>query len=253
MRISDFLPVKLVAGVIIIGQAISPLSAVSLQFFGEDLNSNGSIPPAEYPNALNARNQFFSYLSGVGTETFEGVVAGAQAPDVSFSGAGTASLSGGEVIHVPNGTANGRGRWATSGDQLLETRTLEFSISFDNPGGVAAFGFYGTDIGDFGGSLTLEFVSGASKVVTVGHTVGGELITDGSVFFFGYINTDDPFKKVIFGNSTGGSDVFGFDDLTIGSLQQVSESPVPEVSGMNVMVGLGLVGLAIARLRSCAL
>ena len=53
-------------------------------------------------------------------------------------------------------------------------------------------------------------------------------------------------SKLIFGNSAAGTDYFGFDDFSIGCMQQVI--PTPEPTTM-LLLGLGLLGLAGLRKR----
>ena len=47
----------------------------------------------------------------------------------------------------------------------------------------------------------------------------------GSVLFWGLIDTDNPFTSLTFGNTAAGTDFFGFDDMTIGSVEQVVPTP----------------------------
>ena len=47
----------------------------------------------------------------------------------------------------------------------------------------------------------------------------------GSVFFFAVIHTDFPFKSVKFSREGAAQDGFGFDNLTIGRLEQIHPEP----------------------------
>jgi len=180
-----------------------------------------------------------SHLVGVGTEDFEGFSAGDESPQsLLFPGAGTATITGdGEIQSVPSGQSNGFGRYATSGTNFWEV-TGVFEITFDEP--VAAFGFHGVDVGDFNGQLTLTFENGSQQIVTVPNTQNG---AGGSVMYFGLIDTENTFTKVTFGNTNSGTDYFAFDDMTIGSLEQVVGNPVPDAGSSRALAALGLFAL----------
>lgn len=215
-------------------------------YFGLDLAGGGNT------NSLNARNQFFTFLTGgVGTETFEGIAPGTSNPALTFPGAGTANLAGtGQVV---NGTNSGR--IAVSGSNYYEARSATggsstFTVNFSDP--VAAFGFFGTDIGDFGSQLTLRFflTGGGTADWVLPYVAGGA--NEANLLYAGYINTAT-FTSVAF-IGTDASDVFGFDDMTIGSISQVVPDPsvVPEPSTV-LLLGSGLLGmLGVAhRRRRC--
>jgi hypothetical protein len=119
-----------------------------------------------------------------------------------------------------------------------------FTIDFSNP--VAAFGFSATDIGDFGGRLQLTLTDGSTQTVAVPHTVLGP---GGSVLYFGIIDRDNPFTRVVFTNSNPVLDQFGFDDMTIADAQQVIPAAVPEPGSVAIWAALGLLGAVYGRRR----
>ena len=222
----------------------APALAAPVTFFGEDINNAGDPTQAATTNADAARVSLFSNLVGVGTETFESFATNTTAPiAVSFGAAGTATINGSGTILSGN---DGSGRYPTSPTQYLNAGSGDFSIDFSAP--VAAFGFYATDIGDFGGNITLTLTDslGNVSVLVVPNTVGSGGSTSGSNLYYGFYDTTATYVSVAFGNNSGGADIFGFDDFSIGSRQQVV--PTPE-AGTLALVGLGLGLVGVARRR----
>lgn len=244
----------ILAGVAMLAGMPSGASAFTIHF-GEDLNNSSSTPLASTPNADAASAAFQSFLTGTGTEDFEGFSAGTSQPlALVFPGAGTATLTGGngEVSSVTVGSTNGVGRYGTSGTNFWEVAaggSGNFVVNFSAP--VAAFGFYGVDIGDFGGQLQLQLNDTANTLLTVNNTIGSGGSTDGSVLFYGFIvsNASEQFTSVSFETTTGGGDVFAFDDITVGSIQQTA-IPVP-AAGVLAAGAFGMLGL-MARRRNKA-
>lgn len=213
-------------------------NAAPVTFFGEDILG------APTTNSDAARNSFFSNLTGVGTETFESIASGTANPSLTFPGAGSATLTGGgSVLDFPNA-----GRFAISGSNYYNTNSSSAGIAFGAP--ISAFGFYATDVGDYGGQLTLTLTDTLSNVtiLNVGNTIGSGGSTSGSALYFGFYDLTTQYVSVAFGNSAGGSDSFGYDNLSIGSAEQVTPVGVPEPLTMSLF-GAGLIGAAALRRR----
>jgi hypothetical protein len=241
------LPLPLLA----VALSVTPVPAQAASvFFGEDVNETGTtnadpqrIP---FPNAAAAQAAFLALLIGVETEGFEdksGLVT-----TLDF-GPDTATLSPSlEVLTIPTGTFNGV--YPISGDNVLLQATgaaeSAFTITFSGP--QAAFGFFATDI-EFQGNLTLRFLL-ADGVTTLDRPVPtqagtGIALNTGSVAYFGVIDTDNPFLAVSFVRGLNQNDGFGFDDLTIGRVENVVPEP-----GTLALVGLGVALVSVARRRS---
>lgn len=223
---------------------LSGSAEAQTRFYGED-NSGSESTRASNVNALAERDRFFSFLTGVGTETFEGLAASESAPlALAFPGAGTATLSGTGYVGTVGAGTNGFGRYPTSGANYWEStldRLATFRVTFSDV--VAAFGFYAVDLGDFGSRLTLQFyrddvlVDAWSPYSTSFYDCPNRYC--GSLKFIGVINVDTPFNEVRFLGSDQ-TDTFAFDDLTIGARNQVTVSE-PSTAGL---VLAGLLGLA---------
>lgn len=229
-----------------------PANALIMTYFGEDLNSSASTPLGALTNSSAAAANFLAGLTGVGTETFESL-SGSTPLNLNFAGAGTATLSGGSgsVVSLANSSVtNGAGRYGITRDggteryyEVQAGGSGNFTISFSSA--IAAFGFYGIDIGDFGGTLQLQLSGGSTALLNVPNTVGSNGSTDGSVLFYGFISNSaaETVTSISFLTSTGQGDIFALDNMTVGSLEQVVAG-VPEGGSSLAMMGLALAGIA---------
>lgn len=240
-------------GATLAAMMVVPSHAAPVTFFGQDLNTGEAARLVTYPNASGARTNFLSNLVGVGTENFESLATGAPVPiALSFpgsAGAITATLSGSGFVSSLPGAGTAAGRYPTSGTKFLQevnanSGTTAFSLTFSSA--VAAFGFYGTDFGDFNGVTSLDLIgANGTQNVSIGNAIN---IPGGSLLFFGVIDAANPFTQVVFRNSNpSGGDFFGFDDMTVGDVQQVV--PTPDGGATFLLLSGVLFGFVALRRR----
>lgn len=226
---------KLITFCLVILFVAGSANAVVTTFTGVDAGSGETTPLSAWPNSDAAQASFLSGLIGVGTESFEGFADGTAMDTKTLTfGAVTATFSGDmSVNYVPTGSTNTKGRYATDGTKYLDGSTGSFVIDFSTP--VAAFGFMGIDIGDFGGTAQVTTTNGGTITYNIPSNSNG-----GSVLYWGIIDTTHLFSRIEISNSLAGTDVFGFDEMTVGSLEQV-RIPAPGAILLG-SIGVGLVG-----------
>lgn len=196
---------------VLLGSTNSAVAQPTTTFFGEDLGLGEYTRLTSHPHADTARANFLAQLKNPGTEDFERFDDNKTAPiAVDFGRAGTATLQGnGEIEEIWTDT-NERGRYPISGDKYWES-SRDFYIEFTDP--QVAFGFYGVDIGDFQGQLTITYEDGSAETILIPHTTDSP---GGTVIYFGFIDLDNQFTSATFGHTGAEEDIFGFDDFTIG-------------------------------------
>ena len=178
--------------------------------------------------------------ANVTTQTFETLVVGTQPlVNLDFTGSSTtiASVISGDGF-VRSSVADGRFNTTSGGSKWWDV-SGSFTLNFTGTA-VSAFGFYGTDVGDFAGQITLKLTDTSNEVstLTIPAAAGS---ADGGLLFFGFVDHARAYKQITFGNTGDGNDFFGFDDMVIGDLNQLVAPPtIPEPTS------LALVGLALA-------
>ncbi len=235
----------LLASVLTIG-LVGLAQAAPQLYFGEDQTPGFAVVPGRAP--ATARAEFLSQLTaGVGNEGFERFAVGATAPlNLSFSGSGGSTLAATLTAAGQISNSNDVGRFnTTAGGNRWWDSVGSFTINFATA--ISAFGFYGSDIGDVNGRLTVDLTDTAGAVTryTVPNTQNGN---DGSLLFWGFVDRTTAYTRIVFGNTSGGADGFGFDDMVIGDRGQVGGGGAPE-PGSLALTGLALAGLAAASRR----
>lgn len=205
-------------------------SGAPVVFTAADINVGGSGRLAAWPNSQNAANAFASNLTNIQIDSFETAPADSTNPTLHF-GALTAAVTNGVVRAVPPGMTDADGRYPISGSHYMAADQATMSMAFSQP--INAFGFWGIDIGDFGGTLTINLLGGGTRQFSIA-PLGNNGTASGSVMFWGVIDATTAFTSVQFTNNTGITDVFAFDDITVGAVAV----PLPSA------FALGAAGLA---------
>lgn len=210
--------------------------AVPLLFFASDGNG-ATHDRAPFPNAAAARGTFASALRRFGHNGFEDVF-GEGPLDLLFDDGTAAVLTGPGIVNFTSFSTDG-GRYPTQGDQYWEAVGSTLTLTFSQP--VSAVGFYATDVGDFGGQLSVRllYVDGSAGNMMVPHPMGGGFGSpaDGGVLFWGCIDTARPFQSIMLLN-TAESDWYGLDDLMVATPADVT--PEPQTFGLAAMGLLAL-------------
>lgn len=243
----------LAAAALVAASAGVAQAGVTDTYFAELINVNPATALDGPGNpVVAARNAFLSNFDTIFEEDFEDRPIGAPAGgdlELNF-GPISATLSGpGEVREFPPGLQN-RFNTTVGGSRYFDTQvdpgdndnntSPPFTITFSQA--INAFGFYATDIGDFGGQIVLTLNDDVVSEFIVPNTIGSNGSTDPSVLFFGFI-TDTAFDTIVFSSTASDTDGFGFDDMLFGTSRII---PLPGAAGMAMV---GVAGLAIRRRR----
>lgn len=223
------------------------------QIYRAEDNSPGGTVTA---SVLAARTAFLGALdSTVQSFGFENPpVAPGTGPTLPVSFAGSA---GATIVATLAGTAgqqvigsDGAGRFNTTqgGSQHWQVNSNvggTFSITFSRS--ISAFGFYGTDIGDFGGVLSLILTpwNGGPDETLVVRPQSNQAAASGALLFYGFADMSSEYRRITFVSlgTTSDQDFFGFDDLVVADRGQIRVPTTPP--GVPEPGSLALAGLAL--------
>lgn len=178
---------------------------------------------------VTKRASFMSFLTVSGAEDWESrtVLANVHGMTSTVNGVGlthtfTNAGSNGKIRNaVPS---NGRFNTTTSGAKWADFNTgtspnvSVYRIAFGTP--VSAFGFYGTDMGDFLGQMkvTLKLTGGSTVDINITHTINGN---DGSLLFWGFIDQTNTYDYVEISGDLFGEG-YGIDDIVVATAAQLA-------------------------------
>lgn len=219
------------------------------------LRTTGIGTPSGSP--LSAHDAFIGNITNVGVENFTGFNVGDPAGvtlAISFTGNGnTATISGDDGFGIPNfevndyhGNVDGRYDTTGAGDRYLQSLGTPIIITFG--AAVNAFGFYGTDIGDFGtaggAALSVDLTDSNGNVTN--KTIQSAGVADGSLLFWGFVDTGVSYTSIRFNGSA--LDGIGLDDLIVGNLRTTQPPALPEPGSM-ALGGVALLSMLAMRRR----
>ena len=220
--------------------------AAPITFFGEDISPGpDSVRIPSHAVSDAARNAFLAGQASQATQSFpDGLAADTPAP---IAGPPGATLTGeGRSANLSTGT-DGSGGFPISGSAYWQLDANKFQIELT--GSAIGIGFYGIDIGDAGGQLTVTLSNGGSFSLPSGTPASG------SVLYFGVIDASNPFNLITFERSNPlVADRFNFDDFTlVYASEDLALAPTPE-PGTLLLLGssLAAIGAAVRRRRKPA-
>ncbi len=240
-----------------------PTPAPNQIFTAENLTPSFSGGYVVYGEQISGKLTSFrnQLVAGVSPFDFESIPVSSTGPyEVAFASSSAtpiiATLNGGTVR---NETVLGRYNTtaptsaASSPRQYLEVQTAvgttstsaasQFSISFSRA--ISAFAFFGTDIGDFQGSLFIDAYLGDVLQTELTVRSGAVPPANGNeLLFYGFAAREVAYDRLVFRTSSpAGNDVFGFDDFWAADANQIIGTGLPP--GIPEPGSLALAGLAL--------
>lgn len=166
-----------------------------------------------------------SFNTAVGTFTMQAPEANPDSNDVNPND-----------LMIEDGTTGEFGRSDEYDSQWLDSNDADSVLWEILEGQYNAFGFYLSDANDQGASLRLEFDDGTTDTLDLTSPLGNGNLAYITVFSDVFFSS----AELVFNNGVGDNDGWGIDNVTL--------ARVPE-PGTLALLGLGMIGLTIARRR----
>jgi hypothetical protein len=217
--------------------SIAVADAAPITFFGQDAGpGDDAVRLGSHLAADGAQTAFFGALSSKTTLNLDLLPSGTTAVPFTL-GAVNGNLQGGATVgteSIASGTDD-FGGYPISGNVLWRMDANTFTITLSQP--VTAIGFYGIDIGDAAGQLSVTLNGGAPVPVTLSS------LTSGNVLYFGLTDLTSPFSTITINNSVN-TDRFNFDDLTVGFANEDPNLAATPEPATLLLLGTSLAGMA---------
>jgi hypothetical protein len=239
--------------------AVGSALAAPITYFGNnaaDQAANGTIPLGSA--AVASRVQFLTALGSKADESFSTATLATAFGNTAVISQETGATGKIESVKIDS-QGNFPGRFNTTpdpvtgqvGDGKWWNTSTSFTVQVRNAT-INAFGFFGTDFGDFDGNLKFDLFLGSAKVRTDVLIPGDGGKQNGSLMFYGYTDDQQSFDKIVFKIAQSSidpdlQDFIGFDDVVIGKLR-TADPGVPEPTTVAlVALSLGLLAASSRR------
>lgn len=238
---------KALLGLALVGAA-SSASATLYKFEAAYGLANAQAAEAEFlAGSYNQTTEAFDGFANTGLDDGTDQGSWIQAAPSFNTAVGTFTLTGPEAnpdsndvlpthLMIEDATTGEFGRSDNYSSQWLDSNDADSVLWDIIDGNYNAFGFYISDANDQGASLKLEFDDGTTDELQLTSPLNNGNIAYITVFSDVFFSS----ASLVFNNGAGDNDGWGIDNVTLAT--------VPEPATI-ALLGLGIVGLTIARRR----